>query len=46
MDAGDLSCEVMAELIHDIHMVNELVGNITCEAQGIICDRLAGLVTA
>ena len=42
MDGGDLPCETMAKLSHDIRLVNELIGNITCTEQSVVCARLAG----
>ena len=44
MDAGVWSCGMVAGLIHDIPTVKELIDRIMAEADGIIRERLAGLV--
>ena len=46
MDAGAWSCGMVAGLVHDIPTVRELIDRIMCEAEAIICTRLAGFVTA
>ena len=44
MEAGAWSCGMVAGLIHDVPTVKELVDRIMAEAEGIIRQRLAGLV--
>ena len=44
MDAGAWSCGMVAGLINDIPTVQELIDRIMAEAQGIIRQRLTGLV--
>jgi nitronate monooxygenase len=44
MDAGAWSCGLVAGLIHDIPTVKELVDRIMLQADGIIRDRLRGLL--
>ena len=44
MDAGAWSCGMVAGLIHDQPSCDELVKRIVTDAEGIIRDRLAGLV--
>ena len=46
MEAGAWSCGMVAGLIHDVPTVKELVDRIMAEAEGIIRQRLAGLVAA
>ena len=46
MDAGAWSCGMVAGLIHDITTCQELIERIMDEANGIIGDRLAGMVNA
>ncbi len=46
MDAGAWSCGMVAGLIRDIPTVRELIDRIMGEAEGIIRQRLAGLVAA
>jgi nitronate monooxygenase len=46
MDAGVWSCGMVAGLIHDVPTVKELVDRIMAEADAIIRERLAGLVSA
>jgi len=46
MNAGAWSCGMVAGLVHDIPTVKELIDRIMCEAEAIICTRLAGFVTA
>ncbi len=46
MEAGAWSCGMVAGLIHDIPTVRELIDRIMLEAEGIIRQRLAGLVAA
>lgn len=46
MEAGAWSCGMVAGLIHDIPTVQELIDRIMLEAEGIIRQRLAGLVAA
>ena len=46
MDAGAWSCGMVAGLIHDIPTCQELIDRIMAEANGIIRDRLAGMVNA
>ncbi len=44
MDAGAWSCGMVAGLIHDIPTYKELIARIMAEAEGIIRQRLAGLI--
>jgi nitronate monooxygenase len=44
MEAGAWSCGMVAGLIHDIPSVKELIDRIMLEADGIIRQRLAGMV--
>ena len=44
MEAGAWSCGMVAGLIHDIPSVKELIDRIMAEADGIIRQRLAGLL--
>lgn len=44
MEAGAWSCGMVAGLIHDVPTVKELVDRIMAEAEGLIRQRLAGLV--
>jgi NADH:quinone reductase (non-electrogenic) len=44
MEAGAWSCGMVAGLIHDIPTVKELIDRIMLEADGIIRQRLAGMV--
>jgi len=46
MDAGAWSCGMVAGLIHDIPTVKELIDRIMSEADAIIRERLAGMVSA
>ncbi len=46
MEAGVWSCGMVAGLIHDIPSVKELIDRIMVEADGIIRQRLAGMVGA
>ena len=46
MEAGAWSCGMVAGLIHDVPTVKELVDRIMAEAEGLIRQRLAGLVAA
>jgi len=46
MDAGAWSCGMVAGLIHDIPTVKELVDRIMEEAEGLIKERLEGLLSA
>ena len=46
MEAGAWSCGMVAGLIHDIPTVRELIDRIMAEADGIIRQRLAGLLAA
>ena len=46
MDAGAWSCGMVAGLIHDIPTVKELVDRIMEEAEGLIKERLEGLISA
>lgn len=41
MDAGAWSCGMVAELIHDIPTVKDLIDRIMAEAEAIIEQRLA-----
>ena len=44
MEAGAWSCGMVAGLIHDVPTVQELIERIMAEAEGLIRQRLAGLV--
>ena len=44
MDAAAWSCGMVAGLIHDIPTCKELVDRIMAQANGIIRERLAGMV--
>lgn len=44
MDAGAWSCGMVAGLIHDIPTCKDLIDRIMAEAEGIIRQRLAGLM--
>jgi nitronate monooxygenase len=44
MEAGAWSCGMVAGLIHDVPTVKELIDRIMSEAEGIIRQRLAGMV--
>src|SRR5690554_2506607 len=44
MDAGAWSCGMVAGLIHDVRTVQELMDRIMTEAEGIIRQRLAGML--
>ena len=44
MEAGAWSCGMVAGLIHDIPSVKELIDRIMLEADGLIRQRLAGMV--
>ncbi len=46
MDAGAWSCGMVAGLIHDVPTVQVLVDRIMAEAEGLIRQRLAGLLQA
>lgn len=46
MEAGVWSCGMVAGLIHDIPSVKELIDRIMLEAEGIIRQRLNGMVDA
>lgn len=46
MEAGVWSCGMVAGLIHDVPSVKELIDRIMLEADGIIRQRLAGMVGA
>jgi nitronate monooxygenase len=46
MDAGAWSCGMVAGLIHDVPTVKELVDRIMSEAEGIITQRLRGMLSA
>ncbi len=46
MEAGAWSCGMVAGLIHDVPTVRELVDRIMREAEDLIRQRLAGLLTA
>jgi len=45
MDAGAFSCGMVAGLIHDIPTVAELIDRIMAQAEGLIRDRLTGLLS-
>jgi nitronate monooxygenase len=44
MDAGAWSCGMVAGLIHDIPTCKELIDRIMTEAEGLIADRLSGIL--
>lgn len=44
MDAGAFSCGMVAGLVRDVPTVKELIDRIMAEAEGIISQRLAGLL--
>jgi len=44
MDAGAWSCGMVAGLIHDIPTCQELIDRIMVEAEGLIADRLSGIL--
>jgi nitronate monooxygenase len=44
MDAGGWSCGMVAGLIHDVPTVKELIDRIMTEAEGLIRQRLAGVL--
>ena len=44
MDAGAWSCGMVAGLINDIPSVEELIGKILAEAEGIIRGRLKAVL--
>ncbi len=46
MEAGAWSCGMVAGLIHDVPTVKELIDRIMREAEGIIRQRLAGMLAA
>ncbi len=46
MEAGAWSCGMVAGLIHDIPSVKELIDRIMLEAEGIIRQRLTGMIGA
>ncbi len=46
MEAGVWSCGMVAGLIHDIPSVKELIDRIMLEAEGIIRQRLSGMIDA
>ena len=46
MDAGAWSCGMVAGLIHDIPTCKELIDGIMIEAEGLIRQRLEGMVSA
>jgi nitronate monooxygenase len=46
MDAGAWSCGMVAGLIHDVPTVKELVDRLMNEAEGIITQRLRGMLGA
>jgi nitronate monooxygenase len=46
MDAGVWSCGMVAGLIHDVPTVKELVDRIMAEAEAIVRERLAAMVSA
>jgi NADH:quinone reductase (non-electrogenic) len=46
MGAGAWSCGMVAGLIHDVPTVKELIDRIMREAEGIIRQRLAGMLAA
>jgi NAD(P)H-dependent flavin oxidoreductase YrpB (nitropropane dioxygenase family) len=45
MDAGAWSCGMVAGLIHDVPTVKELIDRIMAEADGLLRQRLAGMLT-
>ena len=45
MDAGAWSCGMVAGLIHDIPTCKELIDRIMKEAEDIITNRLAGMLS-
>jgi nitronate monooxygenase len=44
MDVGAWSCGMVAGLIHDVPTVKALIDRIMAEAEGIIRQRLAGML--
>ncbi|HAE47429.1 MAG TPA: nitronate monooxygenase, partial [Tistrella mobilis] len=44
MDAGAWSCGMVAGLIHDVPSCQELIDRIMSEAEGLINQRLAGMI--
>ena len=46
MEAGAWSCGMVAGLIHDVPTVRQLIDRIMAEADGLIRQRLAGVLTA
>jgi nitronate monooxygenase len=46
MEAGVWSCGMVAGLIHDVPSVKELIDRIMAQAEGIIRQRLSGMVDA
>jgi len=46
LDAGAWSCGMVVGLIDDVPTCRELIDRIMAEAQSIIRDRLASLVTS
>jgi NAD(P)H-dependent flavin oxidoreductase YrpB (nitropropane dioxygenase family) len=44
MEAGAWSCGMVAGLIHDVPTVKELIDGIMSQAEGIIRQRLAGML--
>ena len=46
MDSGAWSCGMVAGLIHDIPTVQQLIDRIMAEAEGIIRQRLSGMLNA
>jgi nitronate monooxygenase len=46
MEAGAWSCGMVAGLIHDVPTVKQLIDRVMAEADGLIRQRLAGLVSA
>ncbi len=44
MDAGAWSCGMVAGLIHDVPTVKELIDRTMAESEGLIRDRLAGML--
>jgi nitronate monooxygenase len=44
MEAGVWSCGMVAGLIHDVPSVKDLIDRIMREAEGIIHQRLSGMV--
>jgi NADH:quinone reductase (non-electrogenic) len=45
MEAGAWSCGMVAGLIHDIPTVKDLIDSIMAQAEGIIRQRLAGMLS-